>query len=179
MELQSMDMLDMMEQLINGGRKSLISSRVSIDREELLGLIYELRNVLPDEIKQANAYYKESQNILQGAHDNAEQILGKAQNDSDICIARAQQEANAIITDAHEDAELIIKEAEQTRQQMIDSHQITQMATEQARQIVDDANAKAREIRKGTRDYMDGKLTEMSEFMTRLYNEVEANRKAL
>ncbi len=179
MELQSIDMLDMMEQLINGGKKSLISSRVSVDREELLGLIYELRNVLPEEIVQANAYYKESQNILQGAHDNAEQIIRKAQDDSDVCIARAQKEANTIISDAHADADLIIKEAENTRQQMIDSHQITQMATEQARQIVEDANAKAREIRKGTREYMDGKLTELSQFLANTYNEVEANRKAL
>lgn len=179
MEIQSIEMLDMMEEIIVRGKKSLLGNRISVDGEELLGLIEELRNILPDEILQANAYYKESQNILQGAHDNAERIIGKAQDDADICIARAQKEAGTIISDAHADAELIVKEAANTRQQMIDSHQVTQMANEQARQIVDDANAKAREIRKGTRDYMDGKLAELGQFLANTYNEVEANRKAL
>ncbi|MBR5500457.1 MAG: hypothetical protein IKV74_02905 [Clostridia bacterium] len=179
MEIQSIEMLDEMEEIITTGRKALLSSRISVDGDELLGLISELRSILPQEIVQANAYYKESQNILKGAHDNAEQIIQKAQDDADVRIARAEKEANSIISDAHEDAELIIKEAENTRQQMIDSHQVTQMATEQARQIVEDANAKAREIRKGTREYMDGKLMELGKFLADTYNEVEANRKAL
>lgn len=180
MDLQSIDILDMMEQIIGNAKKSLINGgKVAVDREELLSLIDELRSAMPEELVQADSYYKESQNILQSAHDNAEQIIRKAQDDADLCLSKAQKEANAVIADAHGDAELILREAEDKRQQLIDEHEITQQAAEQARQIVDDANVKAREIRKGTREYMDGKLLELSEFLAKSYNEIEANRKAL
>ena len=179
MEIQSIELLEEMEEIINTGRKALLSNRISVDGDELLALINELRDILPQEIVQANAYYKESQDLLKNAYDNAEQIIQKAQDDADVRIARAEKEAGGIITEAHEDAELIIKEAENTRQQMIDSHQVTQIANEQARQSVEDANAKAREIRKGTREYMDGKLMELGKFLADTYNEVEANRKEL
>lgn len=179
MELQSVDMLDMLEQMVNGGKRSLVSNRVSVDKDEMLELIYELKNVLPDEIVQANAYYKESRGILESAHNNAEKILQKARDDADACLAKAQKEANTILADAHNDADLIVKEAEARQLQLIDENAITVRATEQARSVVEDANAKAREIRKGTREYMDGKLLELSDFLAKMYNEVEANRKGL
>ena len=64
MEIQSIEMLDEMEDIIVNGRKALLSSRISVDGDELLALINELRDILPQEIVQANAYYKESQNIF-------------------------------------------------------------------------------------------------------------------
>lgn len=179
MELQSIDMLDMLEQLINNGKKSLISNKVSIDKDEALEIISELKGIMPDEIVQANAYYKESRTILENARNDSAVILNKAQDQADNKIDDAKEQANAIVSEAHEEAEDIIKEAEEKREKLIDAHEITVAAQANAERIIEDANNKANEIKKGTREYLDSKLLNLSDFLAKTYSEVEANRKGL
>ena len=155
--MEYIDLLDVLEELVNNGKKSLVGSRVSVDRDELLDIVNELRNTLPEEIKRARRVVDERKTILENA----------------------RQEAGNIKASACEDAEIIIKEAENKRMELVDNHQITQLATQQGRDIIDEAQKKARDMRIGAREYVDSLLEEFENYLGSKIQEVQTNRTSL
>ena len=155
--MEYIDLLDVLEELVNNGKKSLVGSRVSVDRDELLDIVNELRNTLPEEIKRARRVVDERKTILENA----------------------RQEAGSIKASACEDAEIIIKEAENKRMELVDNHQITQLATQQGRDIIDEAQKKARDMRIGAREYVDSLLEEFENYLGSKIQEVQTNRNSL
>ncbi len=155
--MEYIDLLDVLEELVNNGKKSLVGSRVSVDRDELLDIVNELRNTLPEEIKRARRVVDERKTILENA----------------------RQEAGNIKASACEDAEIIIKEAENKRMELVDNHQITQLATQQGRDIIDEAQKKARDMRIGAREYVDSLLEEFENYLGSKIQEVQTNRNSL
>ncbi len=178
-DVQSLDLLDMLESMIGGAKKSMFNNKVAIDRDEALGIIDELRNSLPEEVVRASEFYKKSREVWSRANESADELANKANSEADDIRAKAEEEANSIISEAHNQAELIIKDAETRRQQMVEEHEITTAAQAQAEEIVADAGKKAKEIRRGTREYVDNTLLGLSEFLAKTYNEVESNRKSV
>ncbi len=176
-DVQSIDLLDMLQSMISEAKKSMFNNKVSVDRDEVLGIIDELRNTIPDETVRANEFYKKSREVWSRANDSADDVVTKAKEDADDIISQAKDEANAIVSDAHNQAELIIQDAETRRKQLIDEHEITQAAQVQAEKIVAEAGSRAKEIKQGTREYVDNTLLGLSEFLAKTYNEVETNRK--
>ncbi|MBO5076904.1 MAG: hypothetical protein J5584_04825 [Clostridia bacterium] len=178
-DVQSLDLLDMLESMINSAKKTMFNNKASIDRDEALGIIDELRNSLPEETVRANDFYKRSREVWSQANDNADDIMAKAKGDAGDIIADAQKEADGIVADAHNQAEVILQDAGQRRLQLIEENSITEAAKARAEEIIAEANARAKEIRHGTREYVDNTLLGLSEFLAKTYNEVEANRKSM
>ena len=176
-DVQSVDLLDMLQSMISDAKKSMFNNKVSVDRDEVLGIIDELRNSLPEETVRASEFYKKSREVWSRANDSADDVVSKAKEDAEEIIANAKDEANGIVSEAHNQAELIIRDAETRRQQLVDEHEITQAANAQAEKIVAEAGATAKEIKRGTREYVDNTLLGLSEFLAKTYNEVETNRK--
>ena len=76
--MEYIDLLDVLEELVNNGKKSLVGSRVSVDRDELLDIVNELRNTLPEEIKRARRVVDERKTILENARQEAGNIKASA-----------------------------------------------------------------------------------------------------
>ena len=176
-DVQSLDLLDMLESMIGGAKKSMFNNKVAVDRDEALGIIDELRNSLPEEVTRANEFYKKSREVWSRANDSADDVINKAKADAEDIKAQAESEANSIISEAHNQAELIIQDAETRRQQMVAEHEITAAAQAESEKIIAEAGQKAKDIRRGTREYVDNTLLGLSEFLAKTYNEVETNRK--
>ena len=47
MELHAIELLDALENMIESGKKSLIGGRISVEKNELISVISELRDILP------------------------------------------------------------------------------------------------------------------------------------
>ena len=173
-DVQSLDLLDMLQSMISDAKKSMFNNKVSIDRDEALGIIDELRNSLPEETVRASEFYKKSREVWSRANDSADDVVSKAKEDAEDIIAKAKDEASGIVSDAHNQAELIIRDAETRRQQLVDENEITVAAQAQAEKIVAEAGATAKEIKLGTWEYVDNTLLGL---LAKTYNEVETNRK--
>lgn len=178
-DVQSLDLLDMLESIVGGAKKSMFNNKVSVDRDEVLGIIDELRNSIPEETVRANEFYKKSREVWSRANDSADEVVNKAKEDADGIKAQAGDEANAVINDAHSQAELIIRDAELKRDQLVEENEITKAARAEAEKIIAEANNTAKEIKRGTREYVDNTLLGLSEFLAKTYNEVESNRKSM
>lgn len=179
MELHSIEMLEELEDMIENGKKSLMSGRVSVDKNELLAVIDELKSILPDEIIQANEYYKDSRELRDLAEHEADTMIAQANKEADEIVDKAQSDAEAIIADANSEADAIVKEAHRQQAELISEHRITQMATEQGNEIIGQANERAAEIKRAMKKYLDDKLNYVSDVLAKTYNEIEANKKSI
>lgn len=179
MELHSIEMLEELEDMIENGKKSLMSGRVSVDKNELLAVIDELKSILPDEIIQANEYYKDSRELRDSAEHEADTMIAQANKEADEIVDKAQSDAEAIIADANSEADAIVKEAHRQQAELISEHRITQLATEQGNEIIGQANERAAEIKRAMKKYLDDKLNYVSDVLAKTYNEIEANKKSI
>jgi len=95
------------EQVVNAG-KIPMSGKCMMDRDELLDLIKELRERVPEDIKQANWIREERQKILADAKKEANNILKEAESrfqsmvDESEIVKKANIRANEIIESARQ-----------------------------------------------------------------------------
>ena len=102
-----LNLLERIEDIIEDASKFPLSSKVMIDKEEVLEVINEIRLKLPDEINRASWVSKERQRILNEAQGEAEELISKVTEQQKSLI-----EENEITRLAQKYANQIIQEAE-------------------------------------------------------------------
>lgn len=101
-----LNLLERIEDIVEDASKFPLSSKVMIDKEEILEVINEIRLKLPDEINRASWVAKERQRILNEAQGEADELILKVQaqqkqliEESEI-MRLAQKQANQLLQDA-------------------------------------------------------------------------------
>ena len=136
------------EVYINQAKASPLSqNKITVQRDELLEMIKELKLKLPMEIERCKKIMR-----------NKENILSEARTRSDAILSEAVAEANRLV-DANQITELA----------NIRANEILEMARAQAQQLVDQASEEANEIRLGAMYYTKDKLTEMRDIFSRIH----------
>ena len=187
-DVEYLELLEELEQIVKDAKQSLIGNRCSIDKAEVLGIINDLMEALPDEIKRARAITTDAKTIINDAKEDAQHcieeaeaeaddIVKKAQMDADRQTRAAQEKAENTIARAEAEADAIINEAERKSAEMVAAHQITQLATEQARETVDDAKRQAYDAKMGARSYVDDMLGDVEHTLMEYVSEIQACRK--
>ncbi len=179
MELHCIELIDELEEHIEKGKKSLVGNRVSVEKETIMILLDELKEILPTELVHANDFYRDSRKCRDEAEKDADSIIDQANREANDIVNKAQGDAELIIEDARNEAHSIISAAKEKQSQMVNEHQITVLANEKAEQIVLQAGKKASDIKEATMRYLDDKLSYASEVLGRTYHEIEDNRKSL
>jgi vacuolar-type H+-ATPase subunit H len=107
-----------LERIAGEARSMPLSSSVMVNRAELLALLRQLREVIPQELAQARWVVREQDGILEHARADAEQILVEARAERDQLLSQqqvvqaAQDEAQRILDAAHGTARQMRLEAE-------------------------------------------------------------------
>lgn len=103
-------LLDQVEDIIDEGKTNFITSKVSVDRNELLEVIKEIRLKLPTELQQAVWIVEERNKILKEAQDDAATVMQDAQETLEKMIDQheitkyAEDRAQYILENARKDA---------------------------------------------------------------------------
>ena len=71
--------LEQLEELIREAKSMPLSSSVLMNREEVLELIAELKEAMPEELKQARWIVKDREELLSKARDEGERIVEQAE----------------------------------------------------------------------------------------------------
>lgn len=108
-----LNLLERIEDIIEDASKFPLSSKVMVDKEEILEVINEIRLKLPDEINRASWVAKERQRILNEAQSEADDLIEKAKEQQKILI-----EESEITRQAKDYANQLIQEAEQRASEM-------------------------------------------------------------
>jgi hypothetical protein len=99
--------LQQLEDLVRDAKSMPLSSSALLNREELLELVAEMRESLPEEIKQARWVVKDREDLLAKARHEAEAIV-EAGHQEQLRMARTEE----VVARAHQEAERLRHEAE-------------------------------------------------------------------
>ena len=123
-----------------------LSSSALVNREEVLELILEMKETLPEEIKQARWVVKDREELLGKARAEGERIVQEARDDQlrmarrEEIVERAREEAESLHAEADEQARKMRLEAEDYVDAKLAAFEIA------LRKIQEDAQASARQV---------------------------------
>lgn len=150
-------LIEEIEDLIEDAGSVPFSKKVMIDADELYDIIHELRQNLPEEIKQANWITEEKDRILQ----------------------EAQREADSIVTQAEIEKDKIENEARQKFEQMVNEHEIVVEARNKGQMVQAKAEQAARTMKMQSITYVDDMLSQTQERLKNVLSVLEENREEL
>lgn len=150
-------LIDELEEVIDDASSVPFTKKVGINPEEVYELIHDLRDSLPEEIKEAR-----------WVNEERERILGEAQKQADILI----QNANEEVQKKDEDAKRRYKE-------LVNEHAITVEAKRQAEQIIAEAKSTSQTIVTNSLSYVDGMLVKTEDELKNLLSVIADNRSQL
>jgi cell division septum initiation protein DivIVA len=110
--------LSELEELVRDAKSMPLSSSALLNRDEVLVLIEELKDSLPEEIKQARWVVKDREELLAKARRDAEAMVETARAEQlrmashEAVVQRAKEESERIVHEANEDARRLRLEAE-------------------------------------------------------------------
>jgi vacuolar-type H+-ATPase subunit H len=107
-----------LEEIVREAKSMPLSSSALLNRDEVLEMLQQMQEDLPEEIKQARWVVKDREDLLDKARTEAERIVAEAHEDQlkmarrEEVVERARQEAELILDEAEERARQLRKEAE-------------------------------------------------------------------
>lgn len=111
-------LLDTLDRIAGEARAMPLSSSVMVNRAEVLALLRQLRETMPDELDRARWVVREQEGILEHARTDAAEILADARAEHERLVSEqhvvrsAQEEAARIVDAAHATARQMRLEAE-------------------------------------------------------------------
>jgi len=110
--------LEQLEELVREAKSMPLSSSVLVNREELLEMIAEMREMLPEEIKRARWIVRDRDELLAKARAEGDRIVEQAHEEQlrmarkEEIVARATSEADRLVAEAEDRAGAMRSEAE-------------------------------------------------------------------
>jgi hypothetical protein len=110
--------IQQLEELVRDAKSMPLSSSALLNRDEVLDLITQMKDSLPDEIKQARWIVRDREELLAKARRDAEAMVEAAREEQlrmasrEAVVQRAQEEAGRIVQEASEDGRRLRLESE-------------------------------------------------------------------
>ena len=135
-DLEIMDLFQELEELIeHAPLKGLARKSISIDKEEILAIINDIKTLMPEEVNQAIWINRERQRIITEAKAEAEQIIEQANQEAQIKAKEGEQ---------------FEENLKQQFNDIVESSEVVERAKERATEIISRAESYAVEIREGS-----------------------------
>ena len=110
--------IQQLEELVRDAKSMPLSSSALLNRDEVLELITQMKDSLPDEITQARWIVKDREELLAKARRDTEAMVEAAREEQlrmashEAVVQRAQEEAQRIVQEASEDGRRLRLESE-------------------------------------------------------------------
>jgi hypothetical protein len=137
-----------LDEMVREAKAMPLSSSVLVNRDEVLDLIGQMQESLPDEIKQARWIVKDREDLLAKARADAEGIVEQARAEQlqmarqEAVVSRATDEAERAMAEAEEQARGMRREAEEYVDAKLAQFEIA------LRRILEDSQASVRALAK-------------------------------
>jgi cell division septum initiation protein DivIVA len=110
--------LQELEEMVREAKSMPLSSSALVNREEVLEMLQEMQETLPEEIKQARWIVKDREELLAKARVDAEKLVEAARDEQlrmarkEEVVERARDEADRLVAEAEEQVRTMRDEAE-------------------------------------------------------------------
>ena len=152
-----LQLVDELEDLMEDASGVPLSRKVMVDPDEIFEILKEIRERLPQEIRDAMRITEDEQRILGDANRQAEEIRSNATRDADR----------------------ISTEAQNRLQEMINDHDITKSAQNLAHEIESKAEQNARSISMQATQYIDSMFVNAQNKLQELNSIIDESRQEL
>lgn len=169
-------LIDEIIDYIDGCRFSTFSStKIIVDKEEIEGLLHELKSRTPDEIRRYQKIISNKEGIMEDARKKADDIIKQATVYTDQMVNE-----NAIMQQAYAQANDIIEQAKQQAQQMLDTATVQSNEIQlSAMQYTDDSLSSIENILVQSINQTQDYNTQIVNSLSQILNVVSANRAEL
>ena len=150
-------LINEMEDIMDDASSVPFSRKVSVNPDEIYEILTEMKDALPEEIKQA-----------QWVTDEKDRIIGEAKSEADERISQAENEINNIK-----------EQARSKFQRLVSEHEITNEARNEASRILEQANKEALAIKEQSYAYVDKLFSGSIENFSQLANQLDVNRRKI
>ena len=86
MKVEIVNLIEMLEEIVNNGGKVPFSNKITVDKDEVLSVLNEMRMRLPSDIKLASDILDEKQRILMNAQKSAKEVIDDAKKEREEMI---------------------------------------------------------------------------------------------
>ncbi|WP_242491727.1 hypothetical protein [Actinomyces minihominis] len=193
--------LDQIEILVQSARAVPLSANIVLNKAEILDLVNQSRDALPDDLVAADAVVADADAVLGRADDVAEAamaeasmrartlledaraksdtILAEAADEAERKVARATEEATNVKSRAAAEVEAMLADAHAQVDRLISSDHVTELAGQRARELVTAAKRESSQLRQGAEDYVSHSLGQTADLLKDLLRRTEAGMRAL
>ena len=193
--------LDQIEDLVESSRTVPLSASIMVNKAEILDLLDQAREALPEDLVAADAVVADADAVLgradsaaetriaeansrasstlDQANERAAQILADAEEEAERTRSRANDEATALVSQARSDAEATIADANAQAARIVSTENIVRMANDRADSIVAAAEDKAASLRHGADEYSDRALASLEAEVAKVAEQIRAGREVL
>ena len=193
--------LDQIEDLVETARSIPLSASIMVNKAEILDLLDQAREALPEDRVAADAVGADADAVLvradsaaeqpiaeantrasstlEAANTKADQIVSAAREEAERTTSRADAEAEATLAQARADAEAALADAQAQADRLVSTENIVRMAEDRAREIVADARREEANLREGADDYVAQSLGELAGLISDLQRRTDAGRRTI
>lgn len=193
--------LDQIEDLVETARSIPLSASIMVNKAEILDLLDQAREALPEDLVAADAVVADADAVLvradsaaeqaiaeantrasstlEAANTKADQIVSAAREEAERTTSRADAEAEATLAQARADAEAALADAQAQADRLVSTENIVRMAEDRAREIVADARREEANLREGADDYVAQSLGELAGLISDLQRRTDAGRRTI
>lgn len=164
-DLEIMDLFQELEELVEKAPvKGITRKAISIEKDHILGIIDDIKSLIPEEVNQAIWINKERQRIITEAKAEAEQIIRQANQEAEI---KAQE------------GEKFEENLKQQFDDIVESNEVVIRAKQRAEEIIGRAEAYAVEIREGSIEYAEDVISAVEQSLIETLETVRTNKAEL
>ncbi len=169
---------------IGGNDKRVVDMNVI---EDLLG---DIKVLIPDDVRHANNILLESDRIIDGARQRAEDIIASAQERADAMLEEAQSRAHEMITSARKQSKQLVEDAQKGSNEMrvaaqkeyeqkVSEHSVLTEAQRRSDLLKLKAEHSAETVFINAKVYADEILADVERFLDGYRKAIEENRTEL
>ncbi len=93
--MKTLEIIDRIEELLGNSKRIPFSSNIMVKGDEMMDLLDELRNILPEEFKQSRWIVKERENMIEEAKRTAEKIISDGEERAQVLVSETEIMKNA------------------------------------------------------------------------------------
>lgn len=167
-DLEMIELFEQLEDIFRSASTIPFSHKCTVDKDEVLAIINDIRTLIPEEVTQAVWINKERNKIISQAKQDATNIVEQAKKEAE----RIQQEYQDNIEELKKNSEDVVKA-------YVESSEPVVQADQRAKDIVDRAERIANEIRIGSIEYAEDVLSSVEYNLREILEEVKRDKAEL
>ncbi len=193
--------LDEIDYLVANARSVPLSANIVLNKAEILDLVGQARDALPEDLVAADAVVADADAVLtradtaadaaineanakanallDDARARAEAILAEARDEATRRVERSEAEAAHTTSRARKEAEDLLADARGQADRLVAADSITEMAQSRAHDLMIQSRRESEKLRSGADDYVASTLDQTSQVLQDLLRRTEAGLRAI